>query len=109
MPETRPSIVTVDHEQRAFEMLRRPDWPATLKELRAAARQAALVDGLAHRLANGQGMDPAGEPATSAPVPLRTSDWPPRRGGVRAAGLTERRRRDDAVDLKKRAAGDSDE
>jgi hypothetical protein len=99
---------TADHEQRAFDLLRRPDWPTTLTELRTAERQAALVRGLAQRLANGQGMarhDDA--PAPLPEVPLRSCDFPPRLNGTRATGQTERRRRDvGAIDLKRLAAGE---
>ncbi len=103
--------VTDEHVQRAFELLRRADWPATLQALLAAARQAALVEGLARRLAAGQGMAPPVDPTQPQhAVPLRAWDYPPRRTGERAAGLTERRRRHDSgPDLKRAAAGDRDD
>lgn len=109
---TAPSL---EHLQRAFELARRPDWPATLAELLTSARQAALVQGLAHRLANGQGLAlpeaHAGLVDTPPPatVPMRCWDYPPRRSGTRAAGNTERRRRDanaHGPDLKSLAAGE---
>lgn len=108
-----PAPVLPEHLQRAFDMARRPDWPATLAELLAAARQAALVQGLAQRLANGKGMtlpnDPA-ELADSPTAPLRAWDYPARLGGSRVTGQTERRRRDaSGVDLKRLAAGDRDD
>lgn len=112
---TTSAPVTQEHLQRAFELARRPDWPATLGELLAAARQAALVQGLAQRIANGLGMtlphDPtelADQPAAE-PVPLRAWDYPARLSGTRAGGQTERRRRDAGVDLKRLAAGDRDD
>lgn len=107
---------TAEHQQRAFDLLRRADWPATLADLLTAARQASLVHGLAQRLANGQGMTLPDDRAALAdaappPVPLRAWDFPPRAGGVRAAGQTERRHRDSRplfVDQKRLAAGDRD-
>lgn len=102
--------VTFDHEQRAFELLRRPDWPATLAELLTAARQAALVHGLAQRLANGQGMTLPPHPTALAdqpppcPVPLRAWDFPARRTGLNPNA--PHRRRTDGVDGKSLAAGE---
>lgn len=110
-----PAPVLPEHLQRAFDMARRPDWPATLPELLAAARQAALVQGLAQRLANGLGMTLPNDPTeladtpAAAPMPLRAWDYPARLTGTRADGQTERRRRDTGVDLKRLAAGDSDD
>lgn len=104
------SVVTDEHLQRAFEQARRADWPPTLHELLIAEARAKLVQGLAQRLANGQGITAALDAAAPAPAPLRRSDYPSRPASPRALGHTERRRRDDrAVDLKSRAAGEKDE
>lgn len=109
---------TAEHQQRAFELLHRPDWPAhTLADLLAVARHIAMVNGLAQRLANGHGISLPANPTDLAdqapPSPtLRACDFPPRRSGNRAAGQTERRRRDsriDGPDLKRMAAGDRDD
>lgn len=100
---------TSEHEERAFQLLRRPDWPATLAELRAAERQAALVHGLAQRLANGSRFVPLSSieeaAATSAPpVRLRAWDFPARLVGSNPH--TPSRRRTDVVDGKSLAAGE---
>jgi len=110
MNDRTAPVVTNDHLQRAFEQARRPDWPPTLHELLTAVARAKLVQGLAQRLAKGQGMSAALDEVEPAPPPLRRSDFPPRPPSARALGHTERRRRDDqGVDLKSRAAGERED
>jgi hypothetical protein len=96
-------------EERAFQLLRRPDWPATLAELRAAERQAGLVHGLAQRLANGCRYVPPADldnaAGQDAPPPrLRAWDFPARLTGSNPH--TPHRRRTDAIDGKSLAAGE---
>lgn len=92
-------IVTTDHIQRAYAQLRKADWPP-LDEMQRMATQMAIVRSRACALANGRPL-PA-EPLAAAPAPRSPSP--------RALGHTERRRRDDqAIDLKSRAAGEKPE
>lgn len=94
---------------RAFRIAHRPDWAEkTLADLMTAARHVALVQGLAQRLARGQGAALLEHPAAfdDAPPPVRAGDFPPRTSSARANGLTERRRRDDRVDFKRLASGE---
>lgn len=92
---------TTEQLQAAFERMRGPDWPDTLHDLMQAVARFGVVNSAAKALARGERVETRGDSTT----PVRTFERPARREGARP--ITPARRRDDqVVDLKSRAAGE---
>ncbi|RZL32867.1 MAG: hypothetical protein EOP35_19205 [Rubrivivax sp.] len=103
-----PIEPSLQHFEDAFARMHKAEWPVhSLAELSHAARLYGLVSGSAHRLANGHQLVTT-EAEVAGPI---TNPRPARAAPPRAAGPTypHRRRDDDGVDMKRRAAGDRDD
>lgn len=96
---------TAEQWQAAFERMRGPEWPDTLHDLLQATARMGIVTSAARALARGERVDQRNDAA--APLPVRTFEHPARRDGARP--FPTRRRDDQAVDLKSRAAGEKPE
>lgn len=100
----RPVEPSLQHLEAAFVGLRGTDWPTSLHELQMAVSRYGIVLAAARQLANG-GRISRPDVAAELSAPVRNFTHPARRDGVRPT-LPARRRDDQVIDLKSRAAGE---